>query len=322
MLIALTLPLTFHMDPVSAMTLLIGEYVGGISGGLVTAILLRMPGTPSSIVTTFDGYPMAQQGKAERALTLGIFASVVGGLISWAFLAGMSPSLARFALGFGPWEYCSLVLAALFMLAALTQGSLVRGLLGAAAGMALSLPGIDPSIGTPRLTFGSDALLSGFGLLPVLIGAFAISQVLRDAAPFDVLEMRRMAEGEAAFMAAQRISEDQLKALEETLAEMEARLDDVTRYDIADARFHAIIGEASGNQLLQALMRQLWDYRYGEMWSLWYNQTRSITNRRNTVLDHRRILAALQRGMPDIARTAMQAHMDQVNERFFALVME
>ncbi|MBR9839276.1 MAG: FadR family transcriptional regulator [Rhodobacteraceae bacterium] len=145
---------------------------------------------------------------------------------------------------------------------------------------------------------------------------------LRDAAPFDVLEMRRMAEGEAAFMAAQRISEDQLKALEETLAEMEACLDDVTRYDIADARFHAIIGEASGNQLLQALMRQLWDYRYGEMSSLWYNQTRSITNRRNTVLDHRRILAALQRGMPDIARTAMQAHMDQVNERFFALVME
>ena len=161
MLIALTLPLTFQMDPVSAMTLLIGEYVGGISGGLVTAILLRMPGTPSSIVTTFDGYPMAQQGKAQRALALGIFASVVGGLISWAFLAGMSPSLARFALGFGPWEYCTLVLAALFMLAALTQGSLVRGLLGAAVGMALSLPGIDPSIGTPRLTFGSDALLSG-----------------------------------------------------------------------------------------------------------------------------------------------------------------
>ncbi|NDW01750.1 tripartite tricarboxylate transporter permease [Salipiger sp. PrR002] len=182
MLIALTLPLTFHMDPVSAMTLLIGEYVGGISGGLVTAILLRMPGTPSSIVTTFDGYPMAQQGKAERALALGIFASVAGGLISWAFLAGMSPALARFALGFGPWEYCTLVLAALFMLAALAQGSLVRGLLGAAIGMALSLPGIDPSVGIPRLTFGSDALLSGFGLLPVLIGAFAISQVLRDAA--------------------------------------------------------------------------------------------------------------------------------------------
>lgn len=182
MLIALTLPLTFHMDPVSAVTLLIGEYVGGISGGLIMAILLRMPGTPSSIVTTFDGYPMAQQGKAERALALGIMASVVGGIISWGFLAGMSPSLARFALQFGPWEYFTLVLMALVMLAVLSQGSMVKGLLGAALGMSFALPGIDSSIGQARLTFGSDALLSGFGLLPVLIGAFAISQILRDGA--------------------------------------------------------------------------------------------------------------------------------------------
>ena len=182
MLIALTLPLTFHMDPVSAVTLLIGEYVGGISGGLIMAILLRMPGTPSSIVTTFDGYPMAQKGRAERALALGIMASVVGGVISWGFLAGMSPSLARFALQFGPWEYFTLVLMALVMLAVLSQGSMVKGLLGAALGMSFALPGIDSSVGQARLTFGSDALLSGFSLLPVLIGAFAISQILRDSA--------------------------------------------------------------------------------------------------------------------------------------------
>jgi len=181
MLIALTLPLTFHMDPVSAVTLLIGEYVGGISGGLITAILLRMPGTPASIVTTFDGYPMSQSGRPERALALGIMASVVGGVISWMFLAGMSPSLARFALQFGPWEYFTLVLMALVMLAVLAQGSLAKGLMGAALGMAFALPGIDSSIGQARLTFGSSTLLSGFGLLPVLIGAFAISQVLRDA---------------------------------------------------------------------------------------------------------------------------------------------
>lgn len=181
MLIALTLPLTFHMDPVGAVTLLIGEYVGGISGGLITAILLRMPGTPASIVTTFDGYPMAQSNRAERALALGITASVVGGIISWFFLAGMSPSLAEFALQFGPWEYFTLVLMALVMLAVLAQGSLAKGLLAAALGMAFALPGIDSSIGQARLTFGSSELLSGFGLLPVLIGAFAISQVLRDA---------------------------------------------------------------------------------------------------------------------------------------------
>lgn len=182
MLIALTLPLTFHMNPVSAVTLLIGEYVGGISGGLITAILLRMPGTPASIVTTFDGYPMAQSNRAERALALGITASVVGGIISWFFLAGMSPALAKFALQFGPWEYFALVLMALVMLAVLAQGSLAKGLLAAALGMAFALPGIDSSIGQARLTFGSSELLAGFGLLPVLIGAFAISQVLRDAA--------------------------------------------------------------------------------------------------------------------------------------------
>ncbi|MEP3332219.1 tripartite tricarboxylate transporter permease [Sedimentitalea sp.] len=182
MLIALTLPLTFHMDPVSAVTLLIGEYVGGISGGLITAILLRMPGTPASIVTTFDGYPMAMQGRAERALALGIMASVIGGIISWGFLAGMSPALARFALQFGPWEYFTLVLMALVMLAVLSQASMIKGLLAAALGMAFALPGIDSSIGQERLTFGSTTMLSGFGLLPVLIGAFAISQILRDAA--------------------------------------------------------------------------------------------------------------------------------------------
>jgi len=181
MLIALTLPLTFHMNSVNAVTLLIGQYVGGISGGLIMAILLRMPGTPASIVTTFDGYPMSQKGLTERALALGIVASFAGGLVSWAFLAGMSPALARFALQFGPWEYFGLVMMALTMLAVLAQGTMLRGLLAAVLGMAFALPGIDASIGQQRLTFGYSELLGGFGLLPVLIGAFAISQILRDA---------------------------------------------------------------------------------------------------------------------------------------------
>jgi len=181
MLIALTLPLTFHMSSVNAVTLLIGEYVGGISGGLIMAILLRMPGTPASIVTTFDGYPMSQNGLTERALALGIMASVAGGIVSWMFLAGLSPSLARFALQFGPWEYFGLVMMALVMLAVLAQGTLLRGLLAAVLGMAFALPGIDTSIGQQRLTFGYTTMLSGFALLPVLIGAFAISQILRDA---------------------------------------------------------------------------------------------------------------------------------------------
>ncbi|MEZ5861574.1 MAG: tripartite tricarboxylate transporter permease [Geminicoccaceae bacterium] len=180
MLIALSLPLTFYMSSVDAMTLLIGMYVGGISGGLIAATLLRMPGTPASIMTTFDGFPMAQQGKGERALALGIAASIIGGLISWVFLAVLSPPLANLALRFGPWEYFTMVLMALVMLASLSQGSLVKGLIAACLGMLLAMPGIDPSIGQLRLTFGWDKLTGGLALLPVLIGTFAISQILKD----------------------------------------------------------------------------------------------------------------------------------------------
>ncbi len=199
MLIALTLPLTFYMSSVDALTLLIGMYVGGISGGLIAATLLRMPGTPASIMTTFDGFPMAQQGQGERALALGITASVVGGIISWAFLALLSPPLANLALRFGPWEYFTLVLMALVMLASLSQGSLSKGLIAACLGMLFAMPGIDPSIGQLRLTFGWDRLMGGLNLLPVLIGAFAVSQILKDIVDQDApLKRVRVASGAVA----------------------------------------------------------------------------------------------------------------------------
>lgn len=185
MLIALTLPLTFYMNSVDAITLLIGEYVGGISGGFIAAILLRMPGTPASIVTTFDGYPMAKKGLGQRALGLAILSSFCGGIISWFFLAGLSPTLADLALKFGPWEYFTLVLTALVMLATLSQGAMAKGLLAGSLGMMLALPGMDSSIGQLRLTFGWDRLNGGFQLLPVLIGTFAISQIIKDVISID-----------------------------------------------------------------------------------------------------------------------------------------
>lgn len=185
MLITLTLPLTFFMESVNAITLLIGMYVGGISGSQIAATLLRMPGTPASIMTTFDGYPMAQQGKSERALGLGITASFVGGFVSWIFLAALSPPLAKLALTFGPWEYFTMVLMALVMLASLSQGSLVKGLIAACLGMMVHLPGVDPSIGQMRLTFGFESLESGLSLMPVLIGAFAVSQIFKDIINID-----------------------------------------------------------------------------------------------------------------------------------------
>ena len=185
MLITLTLPLTFFMDSVNAITLLVGMYVGGISGSQIAATLLRMPGTPASIMTTFDGYPMSQQGKSERALALGITSSFIGGLISWLFLAILSPPLAKLALTFGPWEYFTMVLMALVMLASLSQGSLIKGLIAACLGMMVHLPGVDPSIGQMRLTFGFESLESGLSLMPVLIGAFAVSQIFKDIINID-----------------------------------------------------------------------------------------------------------------------------------------
>lgn len=185
MLIALTLPLTFYMQSVNAITLLVGMYVGGISGGLITATLLRMPGTPASIMTTFDGFPLARGGQPGRALGLGIASSFVGGLISWCFLAGLSPPLAKLALHFGPWEYFTMVLMALVMLASLARGSMIKGLIAGCLGMVLAMPGMDPSLGQMRLTFGFHDLDAGLKLLPVLIGAFAISQVIKDAVEID-----------------------------------------------------------------------------------------------------------------------------------------
>ena len=185
MLIALTLPLTFYMESVNAITLLVGMYVGGISGGLITATLLRMPGTPASIMTTFDGFPLARKGQPGRALGVGITSSFIGGLISWCFLAGLSPPLAKLALGFGPWEYFTMVLMALVMLASLAQGSMIKGLISGCLGMLFAMPGMDPSLGQMRLTFGFHDLDAGLKLLPVLIGAFAISQIIKDAVEID-----------------------------------------------------------------------------------------------------------------------------------------
>ncbi|NQV95389.1 MAG: tripartite tricarboxylate transporter permease [Sphingomonadales bacterium] len=182
MLIALLLPLTFYMDSVLALIFLVSIYVGSVSGGLISATLMKMPGTPSAIMTTLDGFPMAMQGKAGRALSFGIFSSFIGGSVSWIFLAVLAPPLAWFALKFGPYEYFALVLMALFLISSVSQGAMLRGLIAAAIGFAVSLVGPDLSSGTIRLTFGADQLKSGFRLLPTLLGVFVISQIIVDMA--------------------------------------------------------------------------------------------------------------------------------------------
>ncbi len=180
MLIALTLPLTYYMPANDAIVLLIGMYVGSITGGLITATLLRMPGTPSNVMTTFDGYPMARAGRPGRALGLGIAASFAGGIISWVFLLVLAKPLSIWATRFGPFEYFTLILMAMVLIASVSQGSLVKGLIAGLLGMLVSMPGVDPSAGMPRLTFDQHQLNSGLKLLPVLIGVFAVSQIITD----------------------------------------------------------------------------------------------------------------------------------------------
>lgn len=179
-LMVLVLPFTFTMNSVDAVVLLISLFVGGVSGGLVTATLMRIPGEPNAIMTCMDGYPLAKSGKAGRALGLGNTASIVGGALSWVALVVLTPPLARVAVVFGPWEIFALVCMALMLIASLSRGSLLKGLISALLGMLVAIPGLDGSTGTPRLTFGWVEMTSGFDLLPVILGMFAISQLMSD----------------------------------------------------------------------------------------------------------------------------------------------
>jgi putative tricarboxylic transport membrane protein len=181
MLIALCIPLTFGMDAKLALVMFVGMYVSSVAGGLVSATLLRMPGTPSSVMTTFDGYPMARQGCAGRALGLGIGASLVGGSLAGVVLVLLAPPLSRWAVHFGPWEYFTMVLMAIVLIASLSEGSMIRGLMSGFLGMLCAMPGISESDGNLRLTFGFHQLDAGFGLVPVLLGVFVVSQAIRDA---------------------------------------------------------------------------------------------------------------------------------------------
>lgn len=178
--VALTLPFSFGMDPVNGIALMMGVQVGGSSGGLITACLLGIPGTPSAMATTFDGYPMVKNGEAGRALATGLWSSFIGTVISGVILIFTAPLLAEWALKFGPWEMFALMLFGISAIASLSEGTLVKGLLAGVIGIMFALVGSDPLMGTPRFTYGFSELLAGFNFLPVLIGLFAFSQLIGD----------------------------------------------------------------------------------------------------------------------------------------------
>lgn len=181
MAVALMLPLTFSMEASLGMNTLVAVYIGGISGGLISAILLNMPGTASSIATTFDGYPMAQKGEAMRALGIGIVFSFLGSLFSFFILSFFAPMLADVALKFTPVENFGICFFALTMVAILSSGKMVKGLLAGMLGLVFAMVGMAPIDGTPRFTFGSTELMAGFNQLSTLIGIFAVADILKSA---------------------------------------------------------------------------------------------------------------------------------------------
>jgi len=181
MAVAILLPITFSMEPDMGLAMLVATYIGGISGGLVAATLLRIPGTPSSIATTFDAYPLACKGEATKALATGMIASAVGGLISLAVLVAFAPMLSRFAIRFGAHEYAMLTLAALMLVIVLSQANLLKGLATAFLGLAVATVGFAPIGGTQRFTFGVVDLMGGIGIVPFMVGLFAVSQLIREA---------------------------------------------------------------------------------------------------------------------------------------------
>ncbi len=176
--VALLLPLTFGLDTLAGLMVLIGVYFGSIYGGSISAILLKTPGTPASAVTSLDGFQLAQRGEASRALGISIVSSVAGGLISTLILILVAPQLAQVALKFNAPEYFALACFGLSIIISLSSSSIAKGLLVGMIGILISMIGIDVITGVTRYNFGSVNLLSGVSFIPVLIGVFAFSQAL------------------------------------------------------------------------------------------------------------------------------------------------
>ncbi|EHA16393.1 tripartite tricarboxylate transporter permease [Halomonas sp. HAL1] len=177
-LVVILLPVTYGLDPTAAFMLLTAIYGSSVFSGLITAILYRAPGTPEAVMTAFDGYPMTQQGQAGKALGIGVLSSSIGGLVGTIALIIFTPVLASFALKFSSPEYFALAVLGLTVVASL-GGRLIFGLIGACLGLFIATIGFDPLTGTSRYTFGSLELAEGVGLIPVIVGLFAISEVMK-----------------------------------------------------------------------------------------------------------------------------------------------
>ena len=187
MAIALLIPFTITLDPVAAIAMMAALYCAGTFGGSITAILINAPGAPPAAATAFDGFPMAQKGQAGKALGMAAVSSVVGGIISLAVLIIFAPTLARIAYKFGPPEYFALAIFGLSMLASISSKSPVKNLIGGLIGLFVATIGVHLTTGISRFTFGVAELFEGISFVPVLIGLFAMSEILVQASKSELL---------------------------------------------------------------------------------------------------------------------------------------
>ncbi|MFP5071144.1 tripartite tricarboxylate transporter permease [Pseudonocardia nantongensis] len=178
--IALLLPLTYGIEPATAVILLAGIYYGSMYGGTITSVLLRLPGEAASVVTTFDGYQMARQGRAGPALGTAAIGSFGGGMVSVLGLVLLAPPLAALAVSFGPPEYVALTLLGILLVTYLGTGSALKSFSMAALGLLLATIGQDPITGTTRFTFGEVSLFDGLDFVAVAMGLFGVGEILHN----------------------------------------------------------------------------------------------------------------------------------------------
>ncbi len=174
----LLIPLTFGLTPVAAVSVLLGVFAGGMTGGSISSVLLGIPGTPSAAATVLDGYALTKKGQGGKALGVAIYSSIFGGIFSLIILVLVAQPIASIAIKFGPAEMFALVIFGLSTIVGLSEGSIVKGLLSGLFGLLLCTVGLDPVMGLQRYTFGVPNLMIGIGLMPVMIGMFALPEVI------------------------------------------------------------------------------------------------------------------------------------------------
>ena len=176
--ITILMPVTFKMDPNMGIALLLAIWVGSTSGGFIGSILLGIPGTPSSVATCWDGYPMTKNGEVTRALSAGTVANFIGTVPSVVIAMIACPFIAKYAVKMGPWEYLALGFMAITMVVGISKGRIIKGLIAAAIGLLITCVGYAPTSAVPRFTFGTYYLAGGFKMMSVFIGIFAGTMIL------------------------------------------------------------------------------------------------------------------------------------------------